>query len=208
LAFEDPDGAMLALVEADSPAQMTIWNSSEIPGSYALQGLHDLVLKVRQADPLSELFWKVLGFTESGRNGKLVRLAAHGGAGGTITLDETGRRARGQLGAGSIHHVAIRARDAADLDALAQALHDRYGIVATEPKDRIYYHSVNFRSTCGLLLEIATDGPGFEVDESFETLGMNLMLPPSLEGRRNELELLLPSLPIPTCRRHVFEEIS
>lgn len=207
LTFDDPDGAMLALVEAETPAPSAAWNHSEIPSSRALQGLHDLVLKVRKADPLSELFREVLGFTEMGRTGKLVRLAAHGGPGGTITLDETGSLARGQLGAGSIHHVAIRAHDAADLDALVQALHDRYGILATEPKDRVYYRSANFRSTCGLLLELATDGPGFESDEGFEMLGTGLKLPSSLEERRGELELLLPSLPTPTCKRHLFEEI-
>lgn len=208
LTFEDPDGAMLALVEAGPPVQSAAWNPSEVPTSCALQGLHDLVLKARETDPLSELFREVLGFTEIGRNGRLVRLAAHDGAGGTITLDETGRLARGQLGAGSIHHVAIRASDAADQDALVQVLHDRYGIVATEPKDRIYYRSVNFRSTCGLLLEIATDGPGVQIDESFEMLGRSLKLPPSLEERRSELELFLPALPTSTCKRHLFEEIS
>jgi glyoxalase family protein len=195
-------------VEEGPPAQPAVWNPSEIPNPYAVQGLHDLVLKVREADPLSELFREVLGFTEISRNGKLVRLAAHDEPGGIITLDETSRLARGQLGAGSIHHVAFRARDAADQDALVKALQDRYGIVATEPKDRIYYRSVNFRSTCGLLLEIATDGPGFAVDESIEMLGMGLKLPSSLEERRGELELLLPSLPTPTCKRHLFEEIS
>jgi glyoxalase family protein len=204
LTFEDPDGTMLALVEAGPPAQKVAWNPPEIPASYCLHGLHDLVLKVRKADPLSELFREVLGFTETGRNGKLVRLAAHDGPGGTITLDEAGRLARGQLGAGSIHHVAIRARDATDQDALVQALHERYGIAATEPKDRIYYRSVNFRSTCGLLLEIATDGSGFEVDESFEALGMGLKLPSFLEERRGELELLLPPLPTRSCQRHVL----
>lgn len=208
LTFEDPDGAMLALVEAASPARSAASTCPDVPAAFALQGLHDLVLKVRKADPLSELFREVLGFTETVRNGKLVRLAAHDGPGGTITLDEAGRLARGQLGAGSVHHVAFRARDAADQDALVQALHDRYGIVATEPRDRIYYRSVNFRSTCGLLLELATDGPGFDVDESIEELGLSLKLPPSLEKRRGELERLLPPLPTPTCRRHVFEEIT
>jgi glyoxalase family protein len=63
--------------------------------------------------------------------------------------------------------------------------------------DRVYYRSVNFRSTCGLLLEIATDGPGFEVDETIETLGTGLRLPPALEERRGELQGLLPLLPPP-----------
>jgi glyoxalase family protein len=197
LTFEDPDGALLALVETGRPAQPPVWRHPEVPPSCALQGLHDLVLKVREADPLGELFRDVLGFAETGHSGKLVRLAAHDGAGGTITLDESGRLARGQLGAGSVHHAAFRARDAADQDALVQALRDRYGIVATGPKDRIYYRSVNFRSTCGILLEIATDGPGFEVDESVATLGRSLRLPPTLEARRDELQRLLPSLPTP-----------
>lgn len=203
LSFEDPDGAMLVLVEAGPPAEPTAWRHPDVPASCALQGLHDLVLKVREADPLGELFREVLGFAETGRNGKFVRLTAHDGPGGTITLDEAGRLARGQLGAGSIHHVAFRARDAADQDALVQALHVRYGIVATPPGDRIYYRSVNFRSTCGLLLEIATDGPGFEVDEGLETLGASLRLPPHLEGRRSELQQLLPPLPAPACEDHV-----
>ncbi|QRM33609.1 VOC family protein [Microvirga sp. VF16] len=197
LTFEDPDGALLALVEAGLPAQPTAWRHPEIPASYALQGLHDLVLKVREADPLSELFREILGFAEIGRHGGLVRLRAHDEPGGTITLDGSGPLARGQLGAGSIHHPAFRACNAADQDALVQALHDRYGIAATEPKDRVYYRSVNFRSTCGILLEIATDGPGFDVDESFETLGRSLRLPPNLEARRAELQRLLPSLPTP-----------
>jgi glyoxalase family protein len=195
LTFNDPDGAMLALVEEGLPAQSTIWRHPEVPTSHALQGIHDLVLKVREADPLGELFREVMGFSEMRRSGGLVQLAAHDGPGGTITLDGTGRFARGQLGAGSVQHAAFRARDAADQDALVQALHDRYGIVATAPQDRIYYRSVNFRSTCGILLEIATDGPGFEVDESFETLGSSLRLPPDLEARRGELQRLLPSLP-------------
>ncbi|MBQ0824548.1 VOC family protein [Microvirga terrae] len=208
LMFEDPDGAMLALVEAAAPVAPEPRNRSDVPAAYAIQGLHDLVLKVRLADPLSELFREILDFNEIGRRGQLVRLAAHDQPGGTITLDEAGLLPRGQLGAGSIHHVAIRARDALDQDSLVRALHDRYGIVATESKDRIYYRSVNFRSTCGLLLELATDGPGFDIDENSERLGMSLKLPPSLEERRGELELLLPSLPLPTSRRHESEEIT
>ncbi|WP_262272785.1 VOC family protein [Microvirga yunnanensis] len=208
LTFEDPDGAMLSLVEADAPAAPAGWNRADVPAAYALQGLHDLVLKVRRADPLSELFREVLGFNERGRQGNLVRLTAHDQPGGTITLDEAGLLPRGQLGGGSIHHVAIRARDSLDQDALVRALHDRYGIAATEPRDRVYYRSVNFRSTCGLLLELATDGPGFAIDETPERLGMGLKLPPSLEERRGELELLLPSLPLPTSQRPKSEEIT
>jgi glyoxalase family protein len=208
LSFDDPDGALLVFVEGGFPTAPVSWIHSEIPHCHAVHGLHDLVLKVREADPLGELFREVLGFEEVARIGKLVRLTAHQGPGGTITLDETGRTPRGQLGAGCVHHAAFRARDAVDQDSLVRALHDRYGIVATAPKDRIYYRSVNFRSTCGLLLELATDGPGLGIDESFETLGTGLKLPSALEARRHEIQQLLPPIPLETWRPCVHESVS
>jgi glyoxalase family protein len=195
LLFEDPDGALLALVENGTAATPAVWHHPDIPAECAIQGLEDLVLKVREADPIGELFREVLGFREVARSGKSVRLEAHGGLGGTITLDETGQAAMGRLGAGSIHHMAFRARDAADEDAMAAELLRRYVIRTTIPKDRTYFRSVNFRSTCGLLMEIATDGPGFLVDEPLEALGSSLTLPSFLEARRTELKRLLPALP-------------
>ena len=195
LHFEDHDGALLALIDTKAPAAPAVWLHPEVPPDCAIQGLGDLVLKVREADPIGELFREVLGFKEVARLGKSVRLEAHGGSGGRITLDETGQVAMGRLGAGSVHHIAFRARDAADEDAMAAELLRRYVIRTTIPKDRTYFRSVNFRSTCGLLMEIATDGPGFEVDEPLEALGSSLTLPFFLEGRRSEIQRLLPSLP-------------
>ena len=101
----------------------------------------------------------------------------------------------GRLGAGSVHHAAFRARDAADEDRIVAELFERYAIRSTTPKDRNYFRSVNFRSTCGLLMEVATDGPGFEIDEPSDALGAKLSLPPFLEARRSEIRRLLPPLP-------------
>ncbi|EIM25994.1 VOC family protein [Microvirga lotononidis] len=202
--LEDPDGASLSLVEKDEPVSDGPWRNPHVPDDCAIQGLHDLVLKVRRADPLIEMFREVFGFARCSTVGNLSRLEAHGGAGGVVTLDEAKRLARGQLGAGSIHHVAIRAHDAADLATMVRELRDRYGIIADEVRNRTYYRAVKFRSTCGLLLEIATDEPGFEFDESYETLGRTLKLPSSLEMRRDELQQLLPLLP--ECGRHFFED--
>lgn len=193
--FDDPDGAQLALVEGDVPAHSIARQNPSVPAEHAVGGLHDLVLKVREADPIGELFREVLGFDQAGRDGTSVRLVAHPGPGGAITLDETGQVPMGRLGAGSVHHAAFRARDAADEDRMAAELMERYGIRSTMPKDRTYFRSVNFRSTCGLLMEIATDGPGFEVDEPLATLGTRLALPPFLEPRRPEIRRLLPPLP-------------
>lgn len=196
LVFEDPDGALLALVEgAVSPEPHSLWRHPAVPADEAVQGLHDLGLAVRASDPIGTLFRDVLGFAETGREGGARRLVGHPGPGGTITLDEGGPTARGRLGAGSVHHAAFRAPSAGAQDAMAADLLARYAISVTPPKDRSYFRSVNFRSTCGLLLEIATDGPGFAIDEPPEALGTRLVLPPALEARRGELEALLPPLP-------------
>lgn len=192
--FEDPDGALLALSEGGAPPRPTTWRHPGIPSDHAIQGLHDLTLKVRKADPIGELFREILGFSETARDGPSVRLVAHGEPGGTITLDETGQVPMGRLGAGSVHHAAFRAVDPADEDRMAAELLAHYAIRCTPPRDRAYFRSRNFRSTCGLLMEIATDGPGLAVDEAVEKLGSKLKLPPLLEGRRAELEALLPPL--------------
>ncbi|KQT52637.1 MULTISPECIES: VOC family protein [unclassified Aureimonas] len=199
LLFEDPDGALLALVEGPvvedpAPGPALEWHAAGIPAEAAVQGLHDLVLTVREAAPIGELLCGVLGFAEIAREGCSTRLVGHAGPGGTITLDQAGPVARGRLGAGSIHHAAFRAPDAAAEDRMAAELLARYAISATVPKDRTYFRSVNFRSTCGLLLEIATDGPGFAIDEPLDRLGEKLALPPFLEARRGELEALLPRI--------------
>jgi glyoxalase family protein len=195
LVFEDEDDALLALLESSNAAAPAGWHHPEIPAEHAIQGLGDLVLKVRNADSIENLFREVLGFEETGREGGMVQLKAHDGPGGTITLDETGPIPMGRLGAGCIHHAAFRARDNVDEDAMAAELLRHYAIVATMPKDRTYFRSVNFRSDCGLLMEIATDGPGFEVDELFTALGTNLALPAFLEPRRPELQRSLPAIP-------------
>lgn len=196
LVFEDPDGARLSLSEGPGSSPSRGWRHPEIAGDAAIVGLHDLLLKVRQADPIGELFREVLGFAETAREGLSVRLVAHDGPGGTITLDETGQAPMGRLGAGSVHHAAFRAADAADEDRMAAELMARYAIRTTLPKDRTYFRSVNFRSTCGLLMEIATDGPGMDVDEPVEALGTRLTLPLFLEPRRPELQRLLPPIPV------------
>jgi glyoxalase family protein len=104
------------------------------------------------------------------------------------------------MGQGTVHHVAFRARDAEDQRQWREALRER-GIEVTGVKDRQYFQSIYFRDptwTSGVLFEIATDGPGFQIDEPEAALGEALQLPPSLEPRRDELERALPTLSPPT----------
>ena len=100
----------------------------------------------------------------------------------------------GRVGAGGVHHVAFRVNDDDELHEI-QAKVEALGIKTSGYVDRFYFHSIYFREPGGILFELATDGPGFASDESEETLGQQLALPPFLEDRREEIEAGLKPLP-------------
>jgi glyoxalase family protein len=193
LVLADPDGTPLALVASSMPDAMQ-WDHSAIPVASRIHGIGGLTLNVRRASKMAAILVDVLGFSEIARAGGQLALAAHRSSGGRICLHESGAQTRGRVGAGTIHHVAFRARDASDQAAMAERLRSHYDIAVSVGKDRSYYHSIHFRGPDGILVEIATDGPGFLIDEQVEVLGKHLVLPRFLEPRRGELERLLPPL--------------
>src|SRR5580704_192610 len=136
----------------------------------------------------------VLGFKDAGRDGTLSRCRASEAVGGVIDIREAKGFLPGRLGRGSVHHIAFRAADDASQAAMAQKLVADLGLQPTHQLDRQYFRSVYFREPGGILFEIATDAPGFAVDEPVETLGRDLKLPPFLEARRKEIEAVLPDL--------------
>jgi len=103
----------------------------------------------------------------------------------------------GRVAAGSVHHIAFRARDDEEQRNWRHRLVE-LGYNVTPVIDRIYFHSIYFREPGGVLFEIATDPPGFSLDESVEELGNNLRLPPWLEPTRSQIEEILPPIKIPT----------
>jgi glyoxalase family protein len=105
-----------------------------------------------------------------------------------------GKSSRGRLGGGTIRHVAFRSKDIDDRSRMVEKLQSAYGIVVSDPIERTYLNAIGFRAPCGVLFEIATDGPGFGVDEAPEGLGQSLQLPAFLEERRSELRTILPPL--------------
>lgn len=197
LAFRDPDGTRLALVgvEAAAGEPGAAEAASGIPAEHAIRGFHGATLLVVEAAPTAAILTGVLGFEEIARDGAFVRLVAPGAtAGAVVDLHEVGRFPRGRLGAGTVHHVAFRAADDAAQAAMVAKLEGEFGLRVTEQKDRNYFRSVYFREPGGLLFEIATDDPGFAVDEDPSALGALLKLPAFLEPRRAEIEAVLPSL--------------
>ena len=116
----------------------------------------------------------------------------------SVTLVERPNVPRGSIAAGSVHHVAWRVPDAAALEAWRQALLAQ-GVGVTEIRERKYFQSIYFREPGGVLFEIATDAPGFAVDEPADALGTQLQLPPWLEAQRDEIARRLPPIVVPAA---------
>lgn len=185
LALADPDGLPVEIVESEAGDG----------------GFHSVTLWLRDPLPTARLMSDVMGYelidSESLKGGERIRLQAPGGAtGNVVDLLRTDRAPVGRQGAGTIHHVAFRARDDADQlewrERLAAA-----GMQVTPVIDRQYFNAIYFREPGGVLFEIATDPPGFAVDEPIETLGEALKLPSQYESRRAAIERRLPPLRLP-----------
>jgi glyoxalase family protein len=197
LAFEDPHGVSLALVETDDPREFTSWTESPVPASHQIRGLHAVRLTERSLEPTELFLTQGLGFALVGEEGEWRRYAvAGGGSGRVLELRVLAGGARAQTGVGSVHHVAFRVADeAAQLAAQEQVR--AAGGRTTEVIDRYWFKSIYFREPGGALFEIATDGPGFTVDEDVASLGEQLILPPFLEPHRTEIERVLQPVSAP-----------
>jgi glyoxalase family protein len=196
LTLRDPDGLQLELV-ADGPPQAAIsWPAAPVPAELAIQGLHGVTLweddPARTARHLEQL-----GFARLGEQEQVTRYGLGDALPGTLVdLRATPGFWRGTNGAGSVHHVAWRTPDEAQQRAWREQL-GAAGLTVSPVRDRSYFQSIYFHEPGGALFEIATDGPGFAVDEPPEALGTRLMLPPQLEQYRESLAGALPELRLP-----------
>lgn len=203
LRLSDPNGLMLELVASSDLDHATPWMDGPVPSALAPRGFHAPTLPVFTGDRTIELFSDIFGWTRVGEHEDRVRFRPPGaeGVGTIVDLQVRDRHPSGRMGQGAVHHIAFRARDAEAQAAWQDALRKR-GIRVTDVKDRQYFQSIYFRDsewTSGILFEIATDGPGFLADETEETLGQTLKLPPWLEDRREDLERTLPGLSRPAA---------
>lgn len=194
LPFSDPDGMRLALVARLGIEREPAWSGSEVPAEHAIRGLFGVTLLLAEAAPTGAILTDVFGFAEQGREGALTRYATQAPIGGVVDIRAVPGFPRGRQGRGSVHHIAFRAADDAAQAAMVRRLAENHGIRTTEQKDRNYFRSVYFREPGHVLFEIATDAPGFAVDEPASALGQALKLPPFLEARRSELEAVLPAV--------------
>jgi glyoxalase family protein len=192
LRLTDPDGMPIELVGTDDGREP--WEEGEVPPESAIRGFHHVALSERNPGRTLELMTETLGFRVVEEEGGRTRLAAgEGGPGGLADVMESPGGREGRMGVGTVHHVAFRVPDEESQLALREEV-ESLGYGPTPVIDRIYFRSVYFREPGGVLFEIATDPPGFAIDESTKHLGEALMLPPWLEKRRAEIEEILPPL--------------
>jgi len=194
LSFTDPDGMSLALVGVPGAESETGWSNGDIPAEHAIRGFHGVTLLLESAEKTAAILTDVLGFTEAGREGSTIRYRARAIPGGLVDIYEAKGFLAGRMGRGSVHHIAFRAKDDAAQAEMAHKLVHDHGMQPTEQKDRNYFRSIYFREPGGILFEIATDIPGFAVDEPIATLGQALKLPAFLEPHRKKIENVLPAL--------------
>ncbi|MGO4665519.1 ring-cleaving dioxygenase [Bosea sp. 2RAB26] len=195
LPFRDPDGMRLALIGLPGIAAEPAWTGGAIPAEHAIRGFHSVSLLLEDAAPTGAILSDIFGFAEIAREGSVTRFRTEGAAcGGIVDLRTAGGFLPARQGAGSVHHIAFRAAGDAEQEAMVRRLKENHGIRATEQRDRNYFRSVYFREPGRVLFEIATDVPGFGIDEASDSLGQALKLPPQYEAQRSRIEAVLPEL--------------
>lgn len=196
VSFSDPDGLSLELVTGTS-SEDKLWKESPVQSEFAIRGFHNVTLSEREAGPTAALLTETMGFRSMGREGDRFRFeTGEGGPGAIVDLLVLPGLPRGLISVGTTHHVAWRTPSDEEQKDWRTAI-AATGVNVTPVIDRKYFHSIYYREPGGVLFEIATEPPGFTVDQPLEELGARLMLPPWLEPNRRELEGLLPSLSLP-----------
>lgn len=195
LTFYDPDDLKLELVASSSASdsKYRAWGNA-VPERSAIRGFHGITMSEEGYERTASLLKDTMGFRPTDEEGERFRYEASGG-GPSAYVDLICQPAlpRGQVLAGTVHHVAWRTPDEEEQKAWRKDIVN-VGLNPTPVIDRQYFHSVYFREPGGVLFEIATDPPGFTVDEKEDSLGTHLKLPGWLEPFRKEIEQGLPKL--------------
>jgi len=198
IAFPDPDGMVVELVSAARVNGDRAHQAGPVPLQYAIHGFHSATLSEEGYQKTAALLTDVLGFELVRQEGNRFRYAiGSGDPGGMVDVVCAPEERRGSVLVGTVHHIAWRTPDDRQQHEWLDEI-TRLGYNASPVMDRKYFHSIYFREPGGILFEIATDPPGFSVDESIEELGSKLVLPPWLEASRAQLQAVLPPLRLPS----------
>jgi len=194
LTLLDPDGLKLELVVAKTPDLRQPWETEEVNAERATRGFHNVTLMLKKiqgtADVLTDLFGYRLAEQHINRYRFVTDAVANAAM---VDLVEAPGERPGQVAGGTVHHVAFRVKDEQVQRMFREKIAAK-GLNVTDQIDRNYFYSLYFREPGGVLFEVATDNPGFTVDEPLHELGTHLKLPPQYEKQRTEIEKYLPKL--------------
>jgi len=194
IGFKDPDLMQLELVFDEQVDQLPGWDKSTVPAEYGIRGFRGTTLRLDHHQARAEVLKELFGFKEDSVENGRRHYTTDAPIGGSVIIEE-GEHKPSSNGRGIIHHVAFRAADDHELKQLRKKVIDM-GLSPSQVIDRHWFHSVYFRSPGGVLFEIATDGPGYDVDEDPDKLGQKLILPPWLESKREHIEKRLPEIQV------------
>lgn len=194
LSFQDPDGLDIELIAGQKEDARKPWETEEVKASVALKGFHSVTLSLKSIQHTAEILTSIFGYRLLKQEGNRYRFVTDAVEGANIVdLLEQPSVPAGINAGGTNHHVAFRVKDDVALMEFREKILSR-GFNITPKIDRNYFYSLYFREPGGVLFELATDNPGFAVDEPVESLGSSLKLPPQYEATRKEIEAVLPSL--------------
>jgi glyoxalase family protein len=201
IEFEDGEGQPLSLVDDGNAGSSSAWPESPVPAKHQIRGLGPVTITIPELKLTHQLLTNVLGmrpareYADSEKADFRVHVyeIAEGGPWAELHVRVRPDLSPHRPGAGGVHHLAFRVADEETHRAWARRLRDS-GIPNSGEIDRYYFKSLYFREPNQILFELATDGPGFAVDEKGSELGQSLALPPFLEGRRAEIEANLEKL--------------
>lgn len=201
LTFTDPNGLHLELVSSPDANPDKAWAQGPVPVEFAIRGFHHVTLSEEGYEQTANLLTEAMGFQLIESRGNHFRYAAGlGGTGALVDVLCTPAGRAGRVAVGTVHHIAWRTPTDQEHVRWRNALSSlEYNV--TPVIDRKYFHSIYFREPGGVLFEIATDPPGFAIDEPADRLGSHLVLPAWLESSRAELERVLPQVRLPEVKR-------
>jgi glyoxalase family protein len=194
ISFEDPDGLQLELVIPKGSDNRKAWETDEVKADVAIKGFHNVLVTLRDVKGTAAVLTDIFGYKLLEQDGNYYRYATDAVEGAAIIdLLETPAANSGLGGAGTNHHIAFRVKNEEALMKFRNKVISS-GLNITDKIDRNYFYSLYFREPGGVLFEIATDNPGFTIDEPVEELGQKLLLPPQYESQRAKIESVLPDL--------------
>lgn len=194
ISFQDPDGLQLQFIESSTPDDRKVWTTEDIKDENALKGFHNITLTLKKAEPTIKVLTDIFGYDLQKQENERYRFTTDAiETANLIDIIENDKIPFGKNAAGTNHHIAFRVAN----DDILMEYREKVmsaGLNITPKINRDYFYSLYFREPGGILFEIATDNPGFTVDEPLNELGQNLKLPKQYEAMRSQVEEALPKL--------------